>query len=168
MRRDGSECETERSGRVLLCEFGFHESLPIYSGGLGILAGDHCKSASDMRLPFIGVGLLYRQGYFHQTIDTEGNQNALYSDSDFEDLPVSPVLRDDGSEVRVKGRSAGRAAQVKVWQVKVGHVTLYLLDTDSSKTPATIATSLTASTAATGARASSRKSFLASAAYARS
>ena len=57
-------------------EFGFHESLPIYSGGLGILAGDHCKAASDMRLPFIGVGLLYRQGYFSQTIDAEGNQHA--------------------------------------------------------------------------------------------
>src|SRR6266850_1610730 len=131
MRRDGSEWLRQSDLVAYFCaEFGFHESLPIYSGGLGILAGDHCKSASDMRLPFIGVGLLYRQGYFHQTIDTEGNQNALYSDSDFEDLPVSPVLRDDGSEVRVKVDLPGRAVQVKVWQVKVGHVALYLLDTD--------------------------------------
>lgn len=68
-------------------EFGFHESLPVYSGGLGILAGDHCKAASDLCLPFIAVGLLYRQGYFFQTIDGQGNQQPVYCDSDFEDLP---------------------------------------------------------------------------------
>jgi glycogen phosphorylase len=79
-------------------EFGFHESLPIYSGGLGILAGDHCKAASDMGLPFIGVGLLYRQGYFSQTLDANGQQQATYTDSDFDDLPVSPVLAADGQE----------------------------------------------------------------------
>ncbi|MDO9601356.1 MAG: DUF3417 domain-containing protein, partial [Rhodocyclaceae bacterium] len=78
-------------------EFGFHESLPIYSGGLGILAGDHCKTASDLNLPFVGVGLLYRQGYFKQSIDGEGRQHALYSATDFDDLPVVPVLRADGS-----------------------------------------------------------------------
>lgn len=131
LRRNGSEWLRQSDLVAYFCaEFGFHESLPIYSGGLGILAGDHCKSASDMRLPFVGVGLLYRQGYFHQTIDTEGNQNALYSDSDFEDLPVSPVLRDDGADVRVKVNLPGRAVQVKVWRARVGHVTLYLLDTD--------------------------------------
>ena len=131
LRRNGSEWLRQSDLVAYFCaEFGFHESLPIYSGGLGILAGDHCKSASDMRLPFIGVGLLYRQGYLHQTIDNEGNQHALYSDSDFEDLPVSPVLRDDGADVRVKVDMPGRAVQVKVWQAKVGHVTLYLLDTD--------------------------------------
>ena len=74
-------------------EFGFHESFPIYSGGLGILAGDHCKAASDLRLPLVGVGLLYRHGYFFQTIDNQGNQQVTYTDSDFEDLPVTPVLR---------------------------------------------------------------------------
>ena len=131
MRRNGSEWLRQSDLVAYFCaEFGFHESLPIYSGGLGILAGDHCKSASDMRLPFIGVGLLYRQGYFHQTIDGEGNQHAAYSDSDFEDLPVAPLLRDDGSEVRVKVDLPGRTVHVKVWQAKVGHVTLYLLDTD--------------------------------------
>ncbi|HEX4763568.1 MAG TPA: DUF3417 domain-containing protein, partial [Usitatibacter sp.] len=72
-------------------EFGFHESLPIYSGGLGILAGDHCKTASDMAIPFVAVGLLYRQGYFHQTIDAEGTQHAHYYDSDFAHLPITPV-----------------------------------------------------------------------------
>ncbi|MBI2960219.1 MAG: alpha-glucan family phosphorylase [Betaproteobacteria bacterium] len=111
-------------------EFGFHESLPIYSGGLGILAGDHCKAASDMRLPFVGVGLLYREGYFAQIIDGEGSQHATYADSDFEDLPVTPVLRPDGSEVRVEVDLPGRTAVAKLWQARIGHVRLYLLDTD--------------------------------------
>ena len=111
-------------------EFGFHESLPIYSGGLGILAGDHCKAASDMRLPFIGVGLLYRQGYFFQTIDADGNQRAEYVDSDFDDLPVSPVPREDGSDLKIAVELAGRTVTAKVWQVRTGCVTLYLLDTD--------------------------------------
>jgi len=111
-------------------EFGFHESLPIYSGGLGILAGDHCKAASDLRLPFIGVGLLYRQGYFFQTIDSHGNQRAEYFDSDFEDLPVLPVPREDGSELKISVELAGRRVVAKVWQVRAGCVTLYLLDTD--------------------------------------
>ena len=111
-------------------EFGFHESFPIYSGGLGILAGDHCKSASDMHLPFVGVGLLYRRGYFHQTIDNDGNQNAIYTDSEFENLPISPVLRGDGSEIHVGVDLPGRSVAIKVWQARVGNVTLYLLDTD--------------------------------------
>jgi starch phosphorylase len=131
LRRNGSEWLRQSDLVAYFCaEFGFHESLPIYSGGLGILAGDHCKSASDMRLPFIGVGLLYRQGYFHQTIDGEGNQNALYSDSDFDDIPVSPVLGDDTGEIRVQVELPGRNVNVKVWKAQVGHVTLYLLDTD--------------------------------------
>jgi len=113
----------------LCAEFGFHESLPIYSGGLGILAGDHCKAASDIRLPFVAVGLLYRQGYFHQTIDGEGNQLAVYADSDFEELPVSAVMR-DGVELHITVPLPGRELVVKVWQAKIGHVKLYLLDTD--------------------------------------
>jgi len=111
-------------------EFGFHESLPIYSGGLGILAGDYCKAASDIRLPFVGVGLLYRQGYFHQTIDNDGNQHAVYTNSDFDDLPIMPVARGDGSELRIAVELPGRSTLVKVWQARVGHVKLYLLDTD--------------------------------------
>jgi starch phosphorylase len=111
-------------------EFGFHESLPIYSGGLGILAGDHCKGASDLRVPFVAVGLLYRQGYFYQTIDNEGNQRAEYHDSDFDDLPIQPVLKDGGAELHVEIELPGRKIAVKVWQVNVGHVMLYLLDTD--------------------------------------
>lgn len=110
-------------------EFGFHESLPIYSGGLGILAGDHCKAASDLGLPFIGIGLLYRQGYFHQTLDGDGRQHPTYRDSDFDDLPVTPLLDANGNDVRVLIEMPGRAVHAKVWEVKVGHVRLILLDT---------------------------------------
>jgi len=131
LRRDGSEWLRQSDLVAYFCfEFGFHESLPIYSGGLGILAGDHCKAASDMRMPFVGVGLLYRQGYFHQTIDKDGNQNAIHSDSDFSDLPVAPVLRDDGSDMKVSVRLPGRDVFARVWQVRVGHVLLFLLDTE--------------------------------------
>jgi starch phosphorylase len=111
-------------------EFGFHESLPIYSGGLGILAGDHCKAASDLRLPFVGVGLLYRQGYFQQKIDAGGNQQAIYQDSDFDDLPVTPVLDAEGKPAGITIDLPGRVLKVKLWQARVGHVRLVLLDTD--------------------------------------
>ncbi len=131
IRRNGTERLKETDLVAYFCaEFGFHESLPIYSGGLGILAGDHCKAASDMRLPFVGVGLLYRQGYFAQTIDGEGNQIATYADSDFEDLAITPALRADGGEVHVIVELPGRKVGAKVWQARIGHVILYLLDTD--------------------------------------
>jgi starch phosphorylase len=131
LRRDGSEWLRSTDLVAYFCaEFGFHESFPIYSGGLGILAGDHCKAASDMRLPFIGVGLLYRQGYFSQTIDAEGNQRAEHRASEFGSLPVTAVLRQDGSEVRVNVDLPGRRVVCKVWHVRCGHVSLYLLDTD--------------------------------------
>jgi glycogen phosphorylase len=111
-------------------EFGFHESLPIYSGGLGILAADHCKAASDSNLPLTGVGLLYRQGYFSQTIDGEGNQHASYADSNFAELPVELVHGEDGRELRVSVALPGREVAVRVWRARAGHVTLCLLDTD--------------------------------------
>jgi len=111
-------------------EFGFHESVPIYSGGLGILAGDHCKAASDLGLPFIAVGLLYRQGYFNQTIDGQGNQVAHYAPTDFADLPVAPALDAQGNEVHVDVQLPGRRVMLKVWHAKAGHIDLYLLDSD--------------------------------------
>ncbi|MFZ5483754.1 MAG: alpha-glucan family phosphorylase [Pseudomonadota bacterium] len=111
-------------------EFGFHESFPIYSGGLGILAGDHCKAASDLRLPFIAVGLLYRQGYFSQRIDNDGHQVATYTDSDFDDLPIRPAMSKEGNEVHVHLEFPGRSVVVKVWEAMVGHVRMLLLDTD--------------------------------------
>lgn len=110
-------------------EFGVHESLPIYSGGLGILAGDHCKAASDFHLPFIAVGLLYRQGYFVQTIDAEGKQRAEYHDSEFSDLPIAPVQH-DGRELTVELAFPERRLLAKVWEARIGHVRLLLLDTD--------------------------------------
>jgi starch phosphorylase len=110
-------------------EFGVHESLPIYSGGLGILAGDHCKAASDFKLPFVAVGLLYRQGYFVQTVDGDGRQRADYHDADFADLPIEPVQR-DGADVKVEVEFPSRKIRVKIWQARIGHVRLFLLDTD--------------------------------------
>jgi starch phosphorylase len=111
-------------------EFGFHESFPIYSGGLGILAGDHCKAASDHQLPFIAMGLLYRQGYFVQSVDAEGNQRAEYHDAQFDNLPIAPVRKADGAELMIELPLPGRSIRVKVWQARVGHVSLYLLDCD--------------------------------------
>jgi glycogen phosphorylase len=131
LRRDGSEWLLRNDLIAYFCaEFGFHESFPIYSGGLGILAGDHCKAASDMRLPFIAVGLLYRQGYFHQRIDGDGNQIAIYQDADMDKLPIKPALRADGSEVVVHIDMPGRTVFAKVWSARAGHVILYLLDTN--------------------------------------
>ena len=118
-------------------EYGFHESFQIYSGGLGILAGDHCKTASDLGLNFIAVGLLYTQGYFTQTIDKEGNQVAHYREHEYPDLPVQPALDREGREVRVSVRMAGRDVHARVWQAQAGRVCVYLLDTNvAENTPA--------------------------------
>lgn len=114
-------------------EFGFHESLPIYSGGLGILAGDHCKAASDLGIPFIAVGLLYRQGYFMQTIDGYGNQIAHYTPTNFADLPINPAPAHDGSDLKVYVALPGRQVALKVWVAVAGHIRLYLLDSDLSE-----------------------------------
>jgi glycogen phosphorylase len=110
-------------------EFGFHESIPIYSGGLGILAGDHCKAASDLGLDFYAVTLLYRHGYFKQQIDREGWQHAIELDQNFHHLPVTEVTR-EGKPVTVAVAVLDRTVQIKLWQMKVGRVTLLLLDTD--------------------------------------
>lgn len=111
-------------------EFGFHESLPIYSGGLGILAGDHCKAASDLGIPFVAVGLLYRQGYFRQTIDKQGSQIAHYNTTNFADLPITPAIDSSGKEIHVHINAGGNDIEIKVWEVKAGRIKLYLLDTD--------------------------------------
>ena len=111
-------------------EFGLHESVPIYSGGLGILAGDHCKAASDLGLPFAAVGMLYRQGYFTQHIDSHGNQLAQYNPSWFQDLPVQPALGEGGEAIVVSIQVPGRNIDLKVWVARVGHNNLYLLDSD--------------------------------------
>ena len=110
-------------------EFGITECLPIYSGGLGVLSGDHLKSSSDLGLPLVGVGLLYQQGYFRQYLNSEGWQQERYPQNDFYNMPVQPVLI-DGAPVRIAVEFPGRTVQVQVWQVQVGRIRLYLLDTN--------------------------------------
>ena len=111
-------------------EYGVHHSLALYSGGLGVLSGDHCKSASDLGLPFVAVGLLYRHGYFRQTVDADGRQQHTYPEYDFHRLPIRPAMGHTGREVVVKVPLPGREVAVKVWVAQVGRVPLLLLDTD--------------------------------------
>jgi starch phosphorylase len=111
-------------------EFGVHETLPIYSGGLGVLAGDHCKAASDLGLPLVAVGLLYRQGYFAQTLDAHGGQHAHPHDADPAELPVALARDDTGAERRVAVEVGERQVQLRIWQASVGRVPLVLLDAD--------------------------------------
>lgn len=113
-------------------EFGFHESFPIYSGGLGILAGDHCKAASDLALPFVAVGLLYQQGYFIQTIDAQGHQIARYKSHASDELPITPVLLND-EPLKVSVPFPGRTVVARVWEARVGHISLYLLDSNTEE-----------------------------------
>ena len=111
-------------------EFGLHESLPIYSGGLGILAGDHIKSASDLDIPLVGVGLFYGQGYFLQRLDGEGWQREEYLANDVNQLPMQPAIGVNGEPVVVEIATRGSTIRAKVWQVKVGRCDLLLLDSN--------------------------------------
>src|SRR5438105_9326716 len=111
-------------------EFGFHESIPNYSGGLGILSGDHCKSASDLDLNFVAIGLLYRHGYFRQEIDKEGIQHAVNLNQNFHHLPIREVQR-DGTSPLVAVKILDRDVFAKIWELRVGRINLYLLDTDT-------------------------------------
>jgi starch phosphorylase len=120
----------ETSIAYFSAEFGLHEALPIYSGGLGILSGDHCKTASDLGLPFVGVGFLYPQGYFEQRIDGDGRQQALYEKLDFAEAPATPALGADGQQIVISVDLPGRKVSAKVWRIQVGRVPIYLMDTD--------------------------------------
>jgi starch phosphorylase len=111
-------------------EFGLHQSLPIYSGGLGILAGDHCKEASDLGVPLVGVGFLYPQGYFHQRISPDGWQQAWSVPFVAAEAPIRPALLPNGERLIIQVHLDGRIIHVAVWQVLVGRVALYLMDTD--------------------------------------
>ncbi len=111
-------------------EFGLHEALPIYSGGLGILSGDHCKEASDLGLPFVGVGFLYPQGYFTQRISDAGEQEAIYEKIDFSEVPAQPALDAHGSPLMIHVDLPGRTVYAKIWRIQVGRIPLYLMDTD--------------------------------------
>ena len=111
-------------------EYGLDEILQIYSGGLGILSGDHLKAASDLGVPLVGVGLLYKKGYFHQVINGAGRQENTYRDIDLEDLPITPVKDEKGNDLIVESRIQRKRLYLKVWQINVGRVKLYLLDSD--------------------------------------
>ena len=109
-------------------EFGVHESLPIYSGGLGILAGDHLKSCSDLGIPLVGVGLMYQQGYCRQYLNTDGWQQEHYLDNDFHNMPIELVRKKGGRPLMVGVQFPGRTVSAQVWKAMVGRVPLYLLD----------------------------------------
>ena len=111
-------------------EFGLHNTLPIYSGGLGILSGDHTKEASDLGLPFIGIGFMYPQGYFRQRIPAHGWQEAVYQPLDFNQAPVQAACDANGNQLRVNVKIGENNVHAKIWQVRVGRVTLYMMDTD--------------------------------------
>ncbi len=111
-------------------EFGLHETLPIYAGGLGVLSGDHLKGSSDLGLPMVAVGFLYTQGYFSQKISEDGWQEARNVRLKFEELPILSVLDENGRPLTVCVDLAGREVQARIWQVQVGRIPLFLLDTD--------------------------------------
>src|SRR5215813_2094386 len=111
-------------------EFALHQSLPLYAGGLGVLAGDHCKEAADLGVPLIGVGFMYPQGYFHQQVSAEGWQEERYERVNWIDVPVAPAISPDGKPCITAVPLGERSVLVAVWIVRVGRVQLYLLDTD--------------------------------------
>ena len=111
-------------------EFGIHESLPVYSGGLGVLSGDHIKSASDLAIPLVGIGLFYGQGYFRQRLDRDGWQQEEYLETDVNQLPLEVAISKSGRPVVVKIETRSGSIHAKVWRVKVGRCDLFLLDSD--------------------------------------
>jgi len=119
-----------RSIAYFSAEFALHQSLPIYAGGLGVLAGDHCKEASDLGVPLIGIGFMYPQGYFHQHISAEGWQEETYETLTWADAPIEPAQDADGRPCVIPVPLGDRSVLVAVWRVRLGRVTLYLLDTD--------------------------------------
>jgi starch phosphorylase len=112
------------------CEFGIDEGLPIYSGGLGVLSGDTLKSASDLGLPLVGVGLLYQKGYFRQVLSLDGWQQELYPDNDWYNMPVTIERDGEGKSLRIEVDMAGEKVRARIWRVQIGRIPLYLLDTN--------------------------------------
>ncbi len=110
-------------------EFALHQSLPIYAGGLGVLAGDHCKEASDLGVPLVGIGFMYPQGYFHQNVSADGWQEEIYQQLNWTDAPIEPARTPDGRPCVVAVPLGNRTVLATVWRVRVGRVNLYLLDT---------------------------------------
>jgi starch phosphorylase len=120
----------ERPVAYFCAEYGAHNSLPLYSGGLGMLAGDHLKSASDLGLPLVAVGLLYRYGYFRQRLTRDGWQEEHYGETHPSELPIHQVMNGDGAPLSVEVLMRGRTVRAHVWRADVGRVSLYLLDTN--------------------------------------
>jgi starch phosphorylase len=116
-------------------EFGLTECVPIYSGGLGILAGDHVKSASDLNMPLVGVGLLYQEGYFSQYLTADGWQMETYPKNDFHNMPITQVRDEEGQPLRVSVDFKGQPIHISVWRIDVGRVPLYMLDTNIEANP---------------------------------
>ena len=114
-------------------EYGLDETIPIYSGGLGILSGDHLKSASDLGIPLVGVGLLYKNGYFHQKIEGYGIQKSEYKNIELDNMPIRPVKNEDGEDLLIEVKFQKRTVALKVWKINVGRICLYLLDSDIDK-----------------------------------
>src|SRR6266545_3931324 len=111
-------------------EFALHQSLPIYAGGLGVLAGDHCKEASDLGVPLVGVGFMYPQGYFHQRLSNEGWQEERYERLNWTDAPIAAAVTRDGKPAITAVPLGDRTVLAAVWRLRVGRVRLFLLDTD--------------------------------------
>src|SRR3954469_7756816 len=125
--KTGAARAIEKPIAYFSAEFGFHESIPNYSGGLGILAGDHCKSASDLDLNFVAIGLLYRHGYFRQQIDKDGVQAAINLNQNFYHLPIREARRCE-MKLLISVPILDRQVFAKIWQLRVGRVNVYLLD----------------------------------------
>ncbi len=125
-----SKITPERPVAYFCAEYGLHNSLPLYSGGLGVLAGDHLKSASDLHLPLVAVGLLYRYGYFRQRLRRDGWQEEYYGETHPSELPIKQVLSEDGSPLLIELMIRGRLVRARTWRADVGRVALYLLDTN--------------------------------------
>jgi starch phosphorylase len=128
--KQGPSTDSDHRIAYFSAEFGLTESLGIYAGGLGILAGDHLKSASDLGLPLIGVGLLYQQGYFRQYLNPDGWQQELYPENDFYNLPLTLERQLSGAPLLIEVEYPGRIVKAQVWRAEVGRVPLYLLDTN--------------------------------------
>jgi len=139
MSREGETAEGLFGHRGMIAyfsmEFGLHESLPLFAGGLGVLAGDHLKAASDKKLPLVGLGLLYRQGYFEQYLNQEGWQQEAYTETDLFYLPLKRAKTPEGKEVMVSIEGPAGTISVAVWEVSVGRIPLFLLDTHIRENP---------------------------------
>ncbi|HEV7645554.1 MAG TPA: alpha-glucan family phosphorylase [Pyrinomonadaceae bacterium] len=130
LEQNGRAISARHPVAYFCAEYGVHNSLPIYSGGLGILAGDHVKSASDLGLPLVAVGLMYRYGYFRQKLDEDKYQQEQYADSFAGEMPLKPVLGENGERITITVSLANHPVHAQAWKVEAGKTLLYLLDTN--------------------------------------